>query len=230
MMALPLPVKVKICGITSLEDALTASGIGADLLGLNFYPKSPRYISPEDARELCAALRAELGTACPILVGLFVNEPVGKISVTMEKVGLRFVQLSGDESVEMLRELRGTAYKGIRPRTIAEAADEVGYFGPGFSDDERIPSILVDAYHPSLYGGTGEQTSYEVALAAKAFVPRLMLAGGLKPENVGAAVETVMPWGVDVASGVEITGHPGKKDAAKMRDFVQAAKQVGVNS
>ncbi len=222
-----MAVKVKICGITSLEDALAASAAGADLLGLNFYPKSPRYISPDDARELCAALRAELGLDCPTLVGLFVNEPVGKISVTMEKVGIRFVQLSGDESVEMLRELHGTAYKGIRPKNTAEAGEDARYFAPGFSEDERIPSLLIDAYHPNLYGGTGEQASYETALAAKALTPRLMLAGGLKPENVTAAVEAVYPWGVDVASGVEIAGHPGRKDAAMMRDFVQAAKRVG---
>ncbi|MBE2184139.1 MAG: phosphoribosylanthranilate isomerase [Anaerolineae bacterium] len=223
-----MPVKVKICGITSFEDALAASAAGADLLGLNFYPKSPRYISPDDARELCAALRAELGLDCPTLVGLFVNEPVGKISVTMEKVGIRFVQLSGDESVEMLHELRGTAYKGIRPKNTDEAGDDARYFAPDFSEDERIPSLLIDAFHPDLYGGTGEQASYEAALNARLLTPRLMLAGGLKPENVTAAVEAVHPWGVDVASGVEIAGHPGQKDAVKMRDFVRAAKRVGV--
>ncbi|HVU14822.1 MAG TPA: hypothetical protein VHD90_26285, partial [Phototrophicaceae bacterium] len=88
-------MKVKICGITTLEDALMASRAGADLLGLNFYPKSPRYLTPDAARDLATALRAELGADCPLLVGLFVNEVVGKISITMEKVGLNFAQLSG---------------------------------------------------------------------------------------------------------------------------------------
>ncbi len=219
-------VRVKICGITTLADALAAADAGADLLGLNFFPKSPRYLAPDDARGLCAALRTELGVACPLLVGLFVNEPVGKISVTMEHVGLRFVQLSGDESVEMLRELRGTAYKAIRPRSAAEAGDDAAYFAPGFSDDERIPALLVDAHHPALYGGTGQQASPGVALAAKARAPRLMLAGGLTPDNVAAAVSSVGPWGVDTASGVEIDGQPGKKDHAKLRAFVQAARGV----
>lgn len=221
-----MPVRVKICGITTLADALAAADAGADMLGLNFYPKSPRYLVPDDARALCAALRAELGAACPLLIGLFVNEPVGKISVTMEHVGLRFVQLSGDESVDMLRELRGTAYKAIRPRSAAEAQEDAGYFAPGFSVDERIPSLLVDAHHPALYGGTGTQASAEVVLAAKARAPRLMLAGGLTPENVAAAIAGVQLWGVDTASGVEIDGQPGRKDKAKMRAFVQAAREV----
>ena len=90
-------IRVKICGITRLEDALVAAQAGADMLGFNFYARSPRYISPEPARLLCGQLRSELGADCPLLVGLFVNEPVGTISATMEQVGLRTVQLSGDE-------------------------------------------------------------------------------------------------------------------------------------
>lgn len=215
---------VKICGITTLEDALAAAEAGADMLGLNFYKRSPRYIEPDAAATLCATLRAELGAGCPTLIGLFVNEVVGRISITMGKVGLKFVQLSGDESGEMVRELKGTGYKAIRPRSKAEALDDAGYFLQYASADERIPSLLLDAYHPDLYGGTGEQASIEVALAVKDTVPRLMLAGGLKPSNVGDIVRQVQPWAVDVASGVEIEGQPGKKDAAKMRDFVQAAK------
>lgn len=217
--------RVKVCGITTLEDALAAAEAGADYLGLNFYRKSPRFIEPEAARALVAAVRAELGENCPLFVGLFVNDPVGKISVTMEQVGIRFVQLSGDESAEMLRELRGTAYKSIRPRDSAEAAIDAAYFAPHFTSDERLPSLLVDAYHPSLYGGTGMQASHEIALAVRAKVPRLMLAGGLTPDNVAHAVRAVRPFAVDVASGVEIEGQPGRKDAAKVRAFIQAAKE-----
>lgn len=216
--------KVKICGITSLEDGLAAARAGADMIGFNFFRRSPRYIEPDAAATLCASLRSELGAECPLLVGLFVNEIVGRISITMGKVGLKFVQLSGDESGEMVRELKGTGYKAIRPRSKAEALDDAAYFGEFAPTDERVPSLLLDAYHPELYGGTGEQASIEVALAVKAAVPRLMLAGGLKPENVGEIVRQVQPWGVDVASGVEIEGRPGKKDHAKLRDFVQAAK------
>ncbi len=220
-------VKVKICGITSLDDALLAARAGADLLGLNFYARSPRFIAVDSARDLCELLRAELGSQCPLLVGVFVNEVVGRISMTMEKVGLSFAQLSGEELVEMLRELRGIGFKAIRPRTPAEALDDAAYFGQFALTDERIPSLLLDAHHPQLYGGTGEQAGDEVAIAVKARTPRLMLAGGLTPENVAARVAAVQPWGVDVASGVE-GDTPGKKDRAKVEAFVQAAKSLAV--
>jgi phosphoribosylanthranilate isomerase len=218
---------VKICGITTLEDGLMAARAGADMLGVNFFPNSPRYVEPDAARDLCDALRyiarAELGVACPALVGVFVNEVVGKISITMEKVGLNFAQLSGDESVEMLRELRGIGFKGIRPRSLTEALDDAAYFGQFALTDERIPSLLVDAYHPQLYGGTGEQASAEVAITLRERSARLMLAGGLTPENVAARITSIQPWGVDVASGVE-GDKPGRKDAAKVAAFVAAAK------
>ncbi len=218
--------KVKICGITTLDDALVAARAGADLLGLNFFAKSPRYIVPDDARDLCSGLRAELGAACPLLVGLFVNEGVGNISITMEKVGLNFAQLSGDESVEMLRELRGIAFKSIRPRSAQEALDDTAYFGQFALNDERIPSLLLDAYHPQLYGGTGEQASAEVAQAVAEKTPRMMLAGGLTPENVAARIEVIKPWAVDVASGVE-GDTPGRKDALKVQAFIAAVHSTG---
>lgn len=218
-------VKVKICGITTLEDALMVSRAGADMLGLNFFPKSPRYLEPDAARELCDALRQELGAACPLLVGVFVNEIVSKVSVTMEKVGLNFAQLSGDESGEMLRELRGIGFKAIRPRSLSEAVEDAAYFAQFGAVDERAPSLLVDAYNPTLYGGTGEQASAEVAVAVREKTPRLMLAGGLTPENVGARIAAVQPWGVDVASGVE-GDTPGRKDAEKVAAFVAAAKAL----
>ncbi|MFQ3565578.1 MAG: phosphoribosylanthranilate isomerase [Aggregatilineales bacterium] len=219
-------VKVKICGIKRLEDGLAAAEAGADLIGLNFYRSSPRYIHPVDARRLADGMRAELGAACPVLVGVFVNEIVGRMSITMEQVGLKFVQLSGDESGEMLRELRGTGYKAIRPRTVQEAVDDAMYFDQYAPADDRVPSLLLDAHHPALYGGTGEQASIDVARAARDLTPRLMLAGGLRPDNVQAIITAVQPWGVDVASGVEVEGQQGIKDREKMRAFIQAVKMV----
>jgi phosphoribosylanthranilate isomerase len=216
-------VKVKICGITTLEDALVASQAGADMLGLNFFPKSPRYLESDAAREMADALRQELGAACPLLVGVFVNEIVSKVSVTMEKVGLNFAQLSGDESGEMLRELRGIGFKAIRPRSQAEAVEDAAYFGQFAPIDARAPSLLIDAYNPKLYGGTGEQASTDAAVAVREKTPRLMLAGGLTPENVAARIAAVQPWGVDVASGVE-GETPGRKDAGKVAAFIKAAK------
>ncbi len=213
---------IKICGITTLQDALTAAEAGAQMIGLNFYKKSPRYIDPENARTLTVAMREQLGASCPLFVGIFVNEIVGRISITMEQVGLNFAQLSGDESVEMLRELRGIGYKGLRPRNEREAIEDAKYFG-GVPCDSRIPTLLVDAHNPALYGGTGERASTEIALAVKAVTPRMMLAGGLTPDNVGGVVGEIHPWGVDVASGVE-GETPGIKDAGKVKAFVQAVK------
>ena len=218
-------VKVKICGITCLEDALVAAEAGADLLGFNFYKKSPRYVTPEVAASICDSLRAQAGNGCPVLVGIFVNEVVGVISAITRKAGLNCAQLHGDESEAMLKELYGIGFKAIRPMNLAQALDDVNYFKPQFSTDERWPSLLLDAYHPSLYGGTGEQASTEVALAVKNQVSRLMLAGGLTPENVSGRVQAIQPWGVDTASGVENDGQPGIKDAAKVRAFVDAVRQ-----
>jgi phosphoribosylanthranilate isomerase len=217
-------IYVKICGITRYDDALTAAQAGADMLGLNFYRKSARFIEPDAAREIAVRLRRELGVAMPLLIGLFVNDGVGRISETMETVGLNYAQLSGDESGEMLRELRGTAYKAIRPRTVAEATTDADYYLGFASDNARLPSLLVDAHKTGMYGGTGVRAEFEIAQAAHGRVPRLMLAGGLTPDNVAESVQAVRPWAVDVASGVEVEGQPGIKDADKIRAFVQAAR------
>lgn len=216
-------MKVKICGITRLEDALMASEAGADLLGLNFYKKSPRYIEVDEAAKICDALREKLGEKCPVLVGVFVNAAQGDISIITEKVGLNFAQLSGDETIDMLLELRGLGIKAIRPATKAMALDDVEYFGTQLPKDERAPALLLDAYHPKLYGGTGEQASTELALLVKAKVPRMMLAGGLTPQNVAERIAAIQPWGVDVASGVE-DDTAGVKSAEKVNAFIKAAK------
>jgi phosphoribosylanthranilate isomerase len=194
------------------------------LLGFNFFKRSPRWIAPDDAQVICDRLRAELGAECPVLVGIFVNEIVGSISAISNKVGLNAVQLSGDESDAMMKELKGMAYKAIQPMNKDMALDDANYYKPVFSINERFPSLLLDAYHPKLRGGTGEQASAEVALAVKAQVPRLMLAGGLTPENVAERVQAIQPWGVDVASGVELPDSPGKKDAGKVQSFIDAVR------
>lgn len=218
------PIKVKICGVTTFDDALMAAQAGADFLGFNFFKKSPRYLDPNAAQPICDRLRKELGAACPRLVGIFVNDIVGHISIVMEKVGLNFAQLSGDESDDLLKELRGIGFKAIRPMTRDQALDDVKYYRAQFPTNEKIPSLILDAHHPKLYGGTGVQAEIEVALAVKAEVPRLMLAGGLTPENVAERIRAVQPWGVDVASGVETSDQPGKKDPAKVKAFITAAK------
>lgn len=214
-------VIVKICGLTTFEDALFAAENGADMIGLNFYSKSRRYVSTDQAQKIADGLRAQLGAGCPLLVGLFVNEAVGVISAVMRKVGLPAVQLSGDESAEMIAELRGVAYKAIRPVNAFQAEDDAAYYSASMPTNPRLPSMLIDAHVPGEYGGTGTITSDDLALLVRDRVPRLMLAGGLTPDNVAARIATVNPWAVDVASGIESSG---VKDHAKIRDFIQAAR------
>jgi phosphoribosylanthranilate isomerase len=214
---------VKICGITTLDDALHAANAGADMLGFNFFKRSPRYIETAAARAICDTLRAELGDACPVLVGLFVNATGSDVSAILSRAGLNCAQLSGDESDDMIREMRGRAFKSIQPANETMALEDVNYYCPHFPADERVPSLILDAYHPTLRGGTGHEVSTEIALAVKAAVPRIMLAGGLNPVNVAERIARIAPWGVDVASGVE-GDTPGVKDAAKVTAFIQAAK------
>jgi len=216
--------KVKICGITNLDDARFSAQAGADMLGFNFYKKSPRYIDFDLATDICDTLRAELGDKCPQLIGIFVNELVSNISAITNKVGLNGAQLSGDESDNMLRELWGMGYKGIQPMNAKQALDDVNYYSPHFTTREKMPALLLDAYHPSLAGGTGLSVSADIIVAIQDKVPRLMLAGGYNPDNVAERVKMYRPWGVDVASGVETDG---KKDQAKIKAFIEAVKSVG---
>lgn len=215
--------RIKICGVASLDNALACAEAGADLLGLNFYARSPRCISSDAARAIADGLRAALGDRCPLLVGVFVNAPADEIARVLAAAGLDAAQLSGDEPPETLRALDQRGIKALRPRDPAEAETLALGYAPYAPLDDRLPSLLVDAYHPALYGGTGESTSLDVAQAVMARVPRLMLAGGLAPENVGERVRALRPWGVDVASGVE-NGTPGLKDLARVRAFVAAVR------
>ena len=215
--------KVKICGIRTSDNALMVARAGADLIGLNFYPKSPRYVPPEQARQIVSHLRAELGDACPALVGVFVNASADEVRATVEAVGLDYAQLSGDEPPATLHELSGIAFKGIRPVDEAAALEEIELLRPAFPTSGDAPSILLDAFNPALYGGTGETASETVALAVKAAAPRMMLAGGLNPDNVAERVRQIAPWGVDVASGVE-AGTPGIKDISSVNAFIEAVR------
>ncbi|HVO46020.1 MAG TPA: phosphoribosylanthranilate isomerase [Steroidobacteraceae bacterium] len=216
---------IKICGITTLDNALLCVEAGADLLGLNFYPKSPRYVAPERARAITEGLLRALGDACPLLVGVFANASAREIAHIIWAVGLDAAQLSGDETPDALADLGGRGFKAVHPSSRDEALELAGRFLPDqLPGDKRLPSLLVDAYHKDLYGGTGEQASVDVALAAKEIAPRLMLAGGLTPENVAGRVRAIRPWGVDVASGVERA--PGVKDAARVRAFIAAVRSL----
>jgi len=217
--------RIKICGLKVLDNALACAEAGADLLGFNFYPRSPRYVTPDAAREITHGLRAGLGERCPLLVGVFVNAPADAIAATLAAAGLDAAQLSGDEPPDTLQALHGRAFKALRPRDPADAGEQAVLYQVHAPRDERLPALLVDAYHPALYGGTGRSASVETARAVMAHVPRTMLAGGLAPDNVGERVRAIRPWGVDVASGVE-AGTPGVKDLARVRAFIAAVRAV----
>jgi phosphoribosylanthranilate isomerase len=215
--------QIKICGITNVDDARCATEAGADFLGLNFYHKSPRYVTPEQCAEIVSALRGEFGARAPRLVGVFVNEPVERVRAALDATGLDLAQLHGDESLQDVQQLYPRAVKAIRPPSLEQATSLAAEYAVAGPLDEGLPQLLVDAYHPQRYGGTGLPVDLEIARAlAQGY--RLLLAGGLTPDNVGMVVEQVRPWGVDVSSGVE--REKGRKDHAKMRAFVDAVRNV----
>jgi indole-3-glycerol phosphate synthase/phosphoribosylanthranilate isomerase len=207
--------RVKICGITTRQDALAAVDAGGDMLGFNFYLKSKRYITPEACWRIVSTLTQYASRIT--LVGVFVNASRAEIETIADDCHLDFVQLSGDEPPEFLQTLSPPALKGIRPTSPEEAQTDAARFARSAS-----PALLVDAYRPGEYGGTGHTGDWELARTLAAQYP-ILLAGGLTPDNVAAAVAQVHPWGVDVASGVESS--PGKKDAGKMAAFIQAARE-----
>jgi len=215
--------QIKICGLTNLEDALHAAHAGADLLGFIFYAPSPRYLTPETAQNIIMAIR-QLPRP-PRCVGVFVNETAETMLQIMTFCGLNLLQLHGEEPPALVNQFQGRAYKAIRPSSLAEAKRLVAHYIPippvslcPDSPPPLYPDILLDAYHPTLYGGTGEVTDWGMAAEIAAEYP-VMLAGSLTAENVGAAIQAVQPWGVDVSSGVEAT--KGKKDPAKVTQFIQ---------
>ena len=201
---------VKICGITNLEDALAAVEAGADALGFNFYRRSPRHVAPEEARRIVAGLPPSV-----MKVGVFVNEGgPGEVARVADEAGMTAVQLHGDESADYCRELRG--------RFVIKALRAGGDFEPERAREYEADAILLDAFSSRERGGTGLAVDWGVARRVRELVPRLILAGGLAPENVAAAVEAVGPYGVDACSLLESA--PGRKDAERVRAFVAAAR------
>jgi len=201
---------IKICGIKTVDDALAAMDAGADLLGFNFYPKSPRYIDAGTCRDIMSVMREYRHIT---YIGLFVNASVAEVRTTIETCGLSLAQLHGDETPEMLNALRGKAFKAFRG--VPQSID-------GFARSDA-PALLVDAAVKGAYGGTGVKADWNKAAELAKRYP-LLLAGGLTPETVAEAVRQVRPWGVDVASGVESS--PGQKDASRMKAFVQAVRSA----
>jgi phosphoribosylanthranilate isomerase len=201
--------KIKICGITSLDDALAAADAGADALGFNFYKKSPRYIEPEKAAEIIAQLP-------PLImpVGVFINEREEKIREIQALTCMQAIQLHGDESPEFCQRFGTRVIKAFQVKD-KESLKHMAHY--------RVGAFLLDSYHDNLRGGTGVTFDWHLAVVAKTF-GRIILAGGLTPENVAEAVKLVQPYGVDVASGVE--KEKGIKDHAKLRKFITEVRRA----
>jgi phosphoribosylanthranilate isomerase len=221
-----MPVSVKICGITNLEDAQEAAAAGADYLGFILYPPSKRAVTPETVKHIVRQLREQAG--CPLLVGVFVNETAEYMVNVLADCRLDFAQLSGEEVPFLVADVQsplfGRAYKSIRPASLTEAEVEAEWYVIP-DHPAALPGLLLDTYHPTLRGGTGETGNWALSAALALKTPGLMLAGGLNPSNVASAVRQVRPFAVDVASGVE--AKPGKKDHALVRAFITAAKDAG---
>ncbi len=202
-------MKIKICGITRLEDALAAVDCGADALGFIFVPDSPRYVRPPAVQEITSQLPPEV-----ITVGVFVNEPRGTIVRTIREAGIRAVQLHGDESPEEAAGFGVRVMKGYRVTPGFDTAQLSAY---------HVYAHLLDAYVRGRRGGTGQTFDWQVAFRARTF-GKIVLSGGLQAENVADAIRAARPDAVDVSSGVERT--PGVKDHEKMKAFVVAAREA----
>lgn len=200
-------VAVKVCGITTVEDAEACLAAGVDALGLNFHARSPRCITREEARRIVEAVAGRA-----LVVGVFVDADHDTIVETKQATGIGCVQLHGDEPPELVASLLPHAYKAVRVRDAASVEEA-----------RRFPGehVLLDAYASHAPGGTGERFDWALAVPL-ARERKVTLAGGLRPENVAEAVGQVNPFCVDVASGVEAS--PRRKDAARVRAFVAAAK------
>jgi len=208
MMIYSRQVKVKICGITRLEDAIKAVECGADAIGFVFYEPSPRYISPEIAKEIIYAIPPFIVT-----VGVFVNEDPSKIKEILAITGINVVQLHGDESPRQCFYW----HKVIKAFKIKDKLD-IEYI-----KQYKVSAYLLDTYDPKAVGGTGKIFNWEVVKNIKDFGP-IILAGGLTPENIIDAINIVKPYAVDVSSGVEKS--KGIKDHKKLELFIQRAKSI----
>jgi phosphoribosylanthranilate isomerase len=201
---------IKICGITNASDALAAVEAGADILGFNFYPKSPRFVSPREARLIAEVLPERIER-----VGVFVNEaePESVLRAVAES-GVGAAQLHGDETPEFCARLEGVSV--IKALRVGRG------FGVERAASYKTDAVLLDAYDEDAYGGTGRTFDWSLARRTREVVPKLFLAGGLTPGNVAEAVRAVAPFAVDVCSGVETA--PGRKSRDLMRRFVEAVR------
>lgn len=201
--------KVKICGITNLEDAALAVDLGADALGFIFYKDSPRYVREDIAKEIIRRLPPFVS-----VVGVFVDEKRDVIKEITEFCCLDLLQFHGDESPDFCAHFDKRLIKAFR---VKEKKDLE------FISLYKVNAVLLDTYYEDLYGGGGKTFNWQLAVEAKRFSNRVILAGGLSPDNISQAIQAVNPFGVDVSSGVE--SEPGKKDHGKVKEFIKRVKR-----
>jgi len=204
-----LIVKVKICGITNYEDAVAAMDMGADLLGFNFYPESPRFVTPQKAADIISKLPGFMDT-----VGVFVNASIEKIHETKEFCLLDWVQLHGDEDPQFCRSLLSHNVRTMKAIRVKDQKD-IERANNFFTD-----AILLDAFDPARYGGTGLTFDWNII---GHIGKRVFLAGGINPDNAAAAVKLGV-YGIDVCSGIE--AEPGKKDHKKMKKLFENIRHL----
>ena len=206
-----MPIKIKICGITNLQDAEAAVEAGADALGFVFYAKSPRCIEPTAAKRIIAQLPPFV-----LPVGVFVNHDRDTVRNVFDECGLAFAQLHGDETLGFCESLGRPILRALRLRdrgSLLALAEYRGRMG--------VRGFVVDAFSTQAYGGTGQTVDWALAHEVAQASP-VILAGGLTPDNVQEAIQHVQPYGVDVSSGVEQS--PGQKDHEKIRTFTEAVR------
>ena len=209
-----MSINVKICGITSVNDGLAAAAAGTDMIGLMFYDRSPRHVPLATASEIARALPLPV-----VKVGVFANPSVELVQRAIAECGVSLLQFHGDEPPEFCTQFGVMSLKAFRIRDAVSLAAL-----PRYPTD----AWLLDAFSPAALGGTGAKFDWELALEAKQLGRPIFLAGGLTPDNVAEAVRRGQPFAVDVSSGVESA--PGKKDPAKMRAFIAAAKSAAAES
>lgn len=221
-MAAHQAVRVKVCGLTRVDEALATAGAGVDWIGLNFHRPSPRCVEPGTAAAIVTALAETPARA----VGLFVDRPVEEVAATARQVGLRIVQLHGEEPPEAVAALGRsglTVVKAFRLADTAALERMNAYLTTCRRQGHEPDAVLVDAFVAGVPGGTGQMIPAEL-LAGLPRALALILAGGLNPGNVAERIAQVRPWMVDVAGGVESA--PGRKDPRQVAAFVQAARGV----
>jgi phosphoribosylanthranilate isomerase len=207
-----MATRVKVCGITRIEDGLAAASFGADAIGFVFYSSSPRYVAPTHAREIAAAIAPFVST-----VGLFVDADVATVSNVLQTIRLDYLQFHGDETPEYCAQFGVPFLKAIRVKPGVDLLQYAAEF-------HAAKAILLDAFVEGTHGGTGQRFDWQL-------IPRnlplpVILSGGLAPENVMDAIRQVMPWAVDVSSGVEIA--KGVKDAGKIQQFMRGVRNADV--